>query len=60
MKNLTLVLRFILLGFGGEQKDCIVELIDNCPVTLNIDYVCGSDGVSFVNRSEAECHPFYS
>ena len=59
MRMLILVLISILLGCG-QQEYCVGELQDDCPVTFNIDYVCGCDGVTYVNRSEAECHQIYT
>lgn len=59
MMVLLFGLSSILLGCG-EQEDCNAELLDDCPVTFNIDYVCGCDGVTYVNRSEAECHHIYT
>ena len=59
-------MRMLILGFSsillgcGEQEDCVAELLDDCPVTFNIDYVCGCDGATYVNRSEAECYQIYT
>ena len=49
-----------IVGCGTDQDDCIAELVQPCGVTMNIDYVCGCDGVTYVNRSEAECHQIYT
>ena len=51
---------FILLGCGDEKDSCVAELLEDCPVTLNIDYVCGCDDVIYVNPSEAECYQIYT
>ena len=59
MIMLILGLSSMLLGCG-EQECGVAELLDDCPVTFNIDYVCGCDGVTYVNRSEAECYQIYT
>ena len=52
-------LGYILLGCG-KKEECVASLVEACPVTMNIDYVCGCDNVTYVNPSEAECHQIYS
>ena len=44
----------------SERDECIAELVESCPVTFNIDYVCGCDDVTYVNASEAECYQIYT
>ena len=50
---------YFLLGCG-EKQECVAILAESCPVTMNIDYVCGCDKVTYTNPSEAECHQIYS
>ena len=64
MKN-DLLLFVIALGclslLGcGEEEECIATLVEGCPVSYNINYVCGCDNVTYVNQSEAECHQIYT
>ena len=40
----------------GEKEECVANLVENCPVTYDINYVCGCDSVTYVNPSEAECY----
>ena len=44
----------------GDTEDCVAELVEDCPVTYDINYVCGCDSVTYVNASEAECHQIYT
>ena len=60
MEILIIEFSFILLGCGDEKDMCVAELLDDCPVTFNIDYVCGCDDVTYVNPSVAECHQIYT
>ena len=60
MRMLIFGFSSILLGCGGEKEDCVAELLEGCPVTFNIDYVCGCDDVTYVNPSTAECHQIYT
>ena len=61
MKIYLLLLVIGLSGFMGcsEREECIAELVESCPVTFNIDHVCGCDDMTYVNPSEAECHQIY-
>ena len=62
--NLNRVLSVVALGYlllgCGEKEECVASVVESCPVTFNIDYVCGCDNVTYVNPSEAECHQIYS
>ena len=60
MGILIIEFSFILLGCGDEKETCVAKLLDDCPVTFNIDYVCGCDDVTYVNPSAAECHEIYT
>ena len=42
------------------KKTVSLELVEPCGVTMNIDYVCGCDDVTYVNPSAAECHQIYT
>ena len=49
-----------MVGCGEDKDSCVAELLEPCPTTMNIRYVCGCDGETYVNASMAECHQIYS
>ena len=38
-----------MVGCGEDTDSCVAELLEPCPTTMNIRYVCGCDGETYVN-----------
>ncbi|KAL7301172.1 hypothetical protein TKK_0006143 [Trichogramma kaykai] len=57
MKIIIFFVMIVLTVLYGKTSGALNEGATDClcPVTANIDYVCGSNGVTYVNPSALRC-----
>ena len=58
MKKLLIFFALFLLASCSKQV-YITDQKKPCPTTRDINYVCGSDNITYVNPSAAKCNKIY-
>ena len=58
MKKLLIFFALFLL-VGCSNQVYITDQKKPCPTTRDINYVCGSDNITYVNPSAAKCNKIY-
>ena len=55
-KTITILFLFVISTFGCGKEDCEEIRKENCPVTFELNPVCGCNGVTYPNPSTALCN----